>query len=247
MKLHYKESGFGGISLIIVTLVVVLIAAAGWILFDRQKSNQAVINTKVVNSFDECVAAGNPIMESYPEQCAADGKTFTNVRMNDSLIYLNERVESGKKSFSITFPDGWATITRSIQEDFFIIGGEKQPVVKHRAKPAIQNVDTHGGDGPSVFAVFIEENNDYKPQGEASIFSIGKGGSSLHGAKYTYVYVKDDQPGYIGGRLQNDRSYEYVFDLPHGKRLRAWYNVYGSDPANNIAVIEQTLQTISLN
>ncbi len=29
-----------------------------------------------INSFDECVAAGNPVMESYPRQCRADGKTF---------------------------------------------------------------------------------------------------------------------------------------------------------------------------
>jgi len=29
-----------------------------------------------INSFDACVAAGNPVMESYPRQCRADGKTF---------------------------------------------------------------------------------------------------------------------------------------------------------------------------
>ena len=33
---------------------------------------------KPITSFDECVAAGNPVMESYPEQCRADGKTFVN-------------------------------------------------------------------------------------------------------------------------------------------------------------------------
>lgn len=27
-------------------------------------------------SFEECVAAGNPVMESYPRQCRADGQTF---------------------------------------------------------------------------------------------------------------------------------------------------------------------------
>lgn len=31
-----------------------------------------------VDSFDECVAAGNPVLESYPRQCrTADGETFT--------------------------------------------------------------------------------------------------------------------------------------------------------------------------
>jgi Immunoglobulin-like domain of bacterial spore germination len=30
-----------------------------------------------ITNFESCAAAGNPIMESYPEQCAADGKTYT--------------------------------------------------------------------------------------------------------------------------------------------------------------------------
>jgi hypothetical protein len=34
-----------------------------------------------VSNFDECVAAGNPVMESYPEQCRTkDGRLFINER-----------------------------------------------------------------------------------------------------------------------------------------------------------------------
>ena len=29
-----------------------------------------------ISSFDECVAAGYPVMESFPRQCSAGGKTF---------------------------------------------------------------------------------------------------------------------------------------------------------------------------
>ncbi len=32
---------------------------------------------KVIDSFAKCAAAGNPIMESYPRQCVANDKTFT--------------------------------------------------------------------------------------------------------------------------------------------------------------------------
>ena len=31
---------------------------------------------KPILSFDECVAAGNPVMESYPRQCRAGDRTF---------------------------------------------------------------------------------------------------------------------------------------------------------------------------
>lgn len=56
------------ITLVAIILGVGLVAAL-WL--KTQSSAQA-------SSFDECVAAGNPIMESYPEQCrTADGRTFT--------------------------------------------------------------------------------------------------------------------------------------------------------------------------
>jgi len=60
-------------SMIIVIAVAVLLLAGtfAWIQKDSKKA---------IDSFDACVAAGNQIMTSYPEQCAADGKTFTNPR-----------------------------------------------------------------------------------------------------------------------------------------------------------------------
>lgn len=33
----------------------------------------------VITNFDECAAAGNPIMESFPRKCMANGTTFTEV------------------------------------------------------------------------------------------------------------------------------------------------------------------------
>ncbi len=32
-----------------------------------------------VTNFEECAAAGNPVTESYPRQCRADGKTYVEV------------------------------------------------------------------------------------------------------------------------------------------------------------------------
>lgn len=32
-----------------------------------------------ITNFEECIAAGNPIMESYPRQCMAHGQTFVEV------------------------------------------------------------------------------------------------------------------------------------------------------------------------
>jgi uncharacterized protein YceK len=39
-------------------------------------SGCASVKLPQITNFEECVAAGNPVMESYPRQCRADGQTF---------------------------------------------------------------------------------------------------------------------------------------------------------------------------
>ena len=38
-----------------------------------------VLGCTVVNDFESCAAAGNPVMESYPRQCQDKGITYTEV------------------------------------------------------------------------------------------------------------------------------------------------------------------------
>lgn len=45
--------------------------------------SQSTPNTQVITSFEECIAAGNPAMESYPRQCRANGQTFVEVIDNE--------------------------------------------------------------------------------------------------------------------------------------------------------------------
>ncbi len=63
----------------IAVLAVFLVAGSAlgyWLGYDHGFENRTVAN---INSFDECAAAGYPIMESYPEQCRTpDGRNFVN-------------------------------------------------------------------------------------------------------------------------------------------------------------------------
>jgi len=68
---------------ILVGLVVIigLIAAAGAYKFNylaNQPGHDVDGNKVTVTSYDECVAAGYPVMESYPEQCSDGETTFVN-------------------------------------------------------------------------------------------------------------------------------------------------------------------------
>lgn len=50
--------------------------------------NQKIASPPITN-FEECVAAGNLIMESYPRQCRADNQTFVEV-INNPTTTLSE-------------------------------------------------------------------------------------------------------------------------------------------------------------
>lgn len=58
-------------------VIVVVLASA---LFIWKQLNKPDILT---NSFEQCVQAGYPVQESFPEQCRTpDGRTFTNTKAN---------------------------------------------------------------------------------------------------------------------------------------------------------------------
>ena len=60
----------------IIALVAVLVVLGSSLMLLRSEEDAPVQNE--ITSFEECQAAGYPIMESYPERCAIpDGKTFT--------------------------------------------------------------------------------------------------------------------------------------------------------------------------
>ena len=60
---------------IIAVIVVILVVAIGALLVTPEK--EIVSDTSTITNFEECIAAGNPAMESYPRQCRTpDGKHF---------------------------------------------------------------------------------------------------------------------------------------------------------------------------
>lgn len=56
-----------------IILIFILIASTIYFFFFFQKQEKLA----QVTNFEECVAAGNTVMESYPAQCRANGQTFT--------------------------------------------------------------------------------------------------------------------------------------------------------------------------
>ena len=55
-------------------LLIIIILAGGWFDLSYKNSQEPGVS---VNNFEECIAKGYPVLESYPRQCRTpDGKTF---------------------------------------------------------------------------------------------------------------------------------------------------------------------------
>ena len=95
-------------ALIIAAVLVVIVVIAAYTHFSTLPA---------VDSFDTCAAAGNPIMESYPRQCAANGQTFAEESCSDTginvltladakIIAINS-ICGNRLKFICTCPDGY--------------------------------------------------------------------------------------------------------------------------------------------
>ncbi len=76
--MHFLESN--KVKTLVAVVLVIFVLLLSWIVIGGgNKDDAQTQDKKQITSYEECVAAGNPIMDSYPEQCAADGKSFTRV------------------------------------------------------------------------------------------------------------------------------------------------------------------------
>ena len=75
-------------TLIWIVVVVLIVGIGAWF---TSRSNDA--ETSTVASFEDCVAAGYPVMESYPRRCATpDGQSFVE-DVDTDITYINASID----------------------------------------------------------------------------------------------------------------------------------------------------------
>ena len=90
----------------IISLLLVLLLVIALVLLygkNREDKDDKANPVLVVNSFNDCVKEGNPIMKSYPRQCRSlDGRLFVedigNILEKDNLIRINYPLPNDKIS-----------------------------------------------------------------------------------------------------------------------------------------------------
>ncbi len=178
-----KQAG----SVIIVSLVVfvfAVIGTAGYAVYSKNKTTSpdtavapSTPANKTINSFNECLAAGNPIMESFPEQCSANGKLFMKTDASTNSKFLELEAWGVKIPIISPLTDLQFSVLSQSNES-----GEKQPQIKFYTKKS----EELGMICPSNYSLItvVRGKADDIPATEAAIRS----GNDTSKVTYKYLF-----------------------------------------------------------
>ena len=153
-KLFYRTL----VAILLIVGVVGVVLLAG--------SNRTITN-KDINSFEECVSAGHPVLESYPPQCETlDGRLFTaDVEQNEECVgdYSEKGQEVNLKTNMITTESGKKV---RITDDTRILHKEGDEIIQeYSSLSEICHNPQDGVCGPYYFALsleYCEDKDGYK-------------------------------------------------------------------------------------
>lgn len=233
--LSKRETAF----IVVIVLLVALTGYFAWQISKEQKS--------AITNFAECVAAGNPIMESYPEQCAADGKVFTNPDqepvtppgndVSETLEWTN--YTSAKNSYTVKIPDGWKLVTVGDLEGLY--GGKFADLTYVPGLRGSVEVTEGGWDGVSVFSLYISGASRAQRLGEKQ----GEITTAQGAIAEKYYYEEMSNPEGTEGYTKGQKVVTYYFGEA-GKYAEVQH-VYGNGELDQTEVVEMMLGTLLVN
>ncbi len=81
---------------IILVFVFLIIGVGIYLLYLGLEDTEIIPDDGKITNFEQCAAAGNPVMESYPRQCRADGQTFVE-EIDDMPATEDETIDVNQK------------------------------------------------------------------------------------------------------------------------------------------------------
>ncbi len=213
MKTHNKnENGFGVIEGLLIFVVIAIIGGTGWYMWSQRKDDA----TKVIDSFVTCVSAGNPVQESFPEQCSANGKTFTKNQPNDATNTKESSFTIGSHKLYYVLPDKWTT-----KEDPVLDHGNAviSGTITFTSPDYVETTDggecTFGKSGKIIYLYAVEAkdsndtfiNNILHPTGDTAQYNFVRNGVTTTMGKQKAVQY-ESTPGECGYRLVTATLFE---------------------------------------
>ena len=238
-----NQYGFSRIALLALIVLVAVLALGTYILMVKDRAHRSDAS---ISSFAQCKARGKPITGSYPEQCSANGKTFTNLDQKTPVAPVAVDATSNwflydSKSFTVRLPDGWQLIHINNAENIY--GHTASQIRQKRGMNATVTAQNEGGwDGPSAFTLYLPEQNYDQIVRQGTEIGTIKAASGQLAHKYYYVQkVAEDGPGYQKG----DKVYGYYFDVD-GKYIQISHTVGSVNSIDQHETVESIIKTLMI-
>lgn len=150
-----NNKGFGTIALVLAMLVLAIAVSAGVYITKNKDTSNNSSRPSVITNFEQCVAAGNPIMESYPEQCAANGKTYSNPNQKvENTPTSNNKKYLEIKEWGIRF-----SLEDVIKDAYYHVFPDR-PLYVYFSTESLRNIDECSADQTSLAGLGRFKEND---------------------------------------------------------------------------------------
>lgn len=216
------QKGFSVIEILIVVVILGLIGAAAWLVYDRQKNS----------------ASSDSGQSTQQSQTAQQETTKSDQTVDETANWT--KVTSGKSSFTIKLPDGWNV--KNWASSDYSYAASYADVTYTAGKPATVNSDASPADGgpvrhfnitgspiaekDSIGYYFNETPQDFNTTGGAK------------GKKYVHTYPQD-----VDGVKKGDKVYLYRFE---GKKTLITIEYYVlSGESDQSALVEKAIRTLA--
>lgn len=244
MNLRKNQRGFSPVEIILIIFVLGLVVAVGWLVYDRQKGKDTGgQNNSEITNFEQCVSAGNPVMESYPEQCKANGKTFVNEQQKTVSEESDETANwltftPKNKLFTVRLADGWEVYESHDGQGVHTFGSiESKPGTKARVMPY-----PGGRDGSTGMSLgYMPATEVYITPGSVKQNSL-KTKEGFEIEKYHWIVSGYSSEGV--GIGNGDTLYTYVIKKNASIAVAATYSFSPGDTDYH-EVLEKVLSTVS--
>ncbi len=227
----------------IMVIVAIAAAVAGAIYagqIEKNVTRSTAIDESPITDFETCVAAGNPVMESYPEQCSAGGQTFANTKQEQASNGMDSDTwisyTSQQQNYRIKLADGWKLETNEGDNRIFTEFNENLKPV-----PGVSAVVTVNAAINSPSTGFVIDYADYQ---EVLVANAEKQPSILtkEGLEINKYYYKQAESVPGSGILKGGHSYTYLI-RNEDKQLVVTYTVQPNE-VDYVDTVERVLETI---
>jgi hypothetical protein len=188
----------------------------------------------IVTNFEECIAAGNPAMESHPRQCRHDDVTYTEILPEPELtnIFKHEK-------FTLTLPTNYDPTYLKERDRLKPLEGDAFPEIAFSARSNEEKVV------PADLIEYYEESFNNLCTQTSSCPEIIDQKESIQYDEIPGVYMlTEDTAPPIGDTTDTQFGHHYVFAQPDDLVYFRVYE-YGQEPSNEFAKnLESIISTL---